>query len=93
MRYRLRQAARGGAPQATFNVDALYANGSSTELDFTEALAWLMAAKHYGLDRGQEKRIRDYLVRSHPEQIPLAEHRAADCIPTIDDDAHEGAGY
>jgi TPR repeat protein len=78
------QAARGGAPQAMFNAGALYANGRGTARDFTEALAWLIAAKHYGLDRGQEKRIRDYLARSHPEQIPLAEQRAADRIRAID---------
>jgi TPR repeat protein len=87
------QAAQGGLPQAMFNVGARYANGRGTDRDFTEALAWLAVAKHYGLDRGQEKRIRDYLARSQPEQIPLADQRAADRIREIDASPRRAAAW
>lgn len=78
------QAARGGVPTAIYNLGALYANGTGTGRDFTAALAWLLVAEHNHLDSGQLQRIKDYLTRNHPEQIPLAESRAANLTREID---------
>jgi hypothetical protein len=41
-------------------------------------------AQHYNLDTGQVTRIRDYLAKTQPAQIPLAEKRAAERIREID---------
>jgi TPR repeat protein len=72
------QAARGGAPQAMFNTGALLSNGLGAERNFTEALAWLILAKQHGRDPGSEQQIRDYLTKTAPQQIPIAEKRAAE---------------
>ena len=78
------QAARGGVRASIFNLGALYANGRGTATNYPEALAWLIVAKNYNLDTGQVTRIRDYLAKTQPAQIPLAEKRAADRIREID---------
>jgi uncharacterized protein len=78
------QAARAGVPIAMFNVGALLANGRGTEKNFTEALAWLITAKRYGIDRGSEQRIREYLASTKPGEIPVAEKRAGDLQREID---------
>ncbi len=70
------QAARGGAWQAAFNVGAFYANGRGTPIIYSEALAWLIVARRNHIERGAEQRIRDYLQKSAPQQIPIAEKRA-----------------
>jgi TPR repeat protein len=72
------QAARGGSPQAMYNTGALLSNGLGVTRDFTEALAWLIVAKQHGRDPGAEKRIRDYLAKSAPDQVTAAEKRAAE---------------
>lgn len=78
------QAARGGVRTSIFNLGALYANGRGTATNYPEALAWLIVAKHYNLDAGSLARIRDYLSKTAPAEIPLAEKRAADRIREID---------
>jgi uncharacterized protein len=70
------QAARGGSPQAMFNTGALFSNGLGTPRNFTEALAWLIVAKKHGIERDSEQRIRDYLAKTAPDQISIAEKRA-----------------
>ena len=60
------------------NTGALFANGTGTNRNFTESLAWLIVAKQHGIDLGSESRIRDYLARSAPEQIALAEKHATE---------------
>lgn len=76
-RYNL-QAARGGSRQAMFNTGAFLSNGLGPERNPTEALAWLITAKHYGLDPGAEQRLRDFLAKARPDQIAIAEKRAVE---------------
>ncbi|MEO7413286.1 MAG: hypothetical protein ABIZ81_08000 [Opitutaceae bacterium] len=71
------QAARGGLPQAMANTGAFLANGMGTKQNATESLAWLIVAKQNGVDPGSEKRIRDHLVKNAPQQVGVAEKRAA----------------
>lgn len=80
----LEQAARGGVRTSIFNLGAFYANGRGTATNYPEALAWLIVAKHYNLDSGQVTVIRDYLAKTQPAQVPLAEKRAANRIREID---------
>lgn len=77
-------AARGGAVISMFNIGALYSSGNGTTKDSTEALAWFITAKHFGLDPGQEKRFREYLTKSKPDQVPVAEQKAVEFIKVID---------
>ncbi|WP_158277565.1 tetratricopeptide repeat protein [Opitutus sp. ER46] len=77
-------AARGGARSAIRNVGALYANGRGTPQNYTEALAWLIVAENYGSDFGATTKIRSYLQRNTPDQIPIAEHRAAELTQEIE---------
>ncbi|MEO6567653.1 MAG: hypothetical protein ABIO94_02720 [Opitutaceae bacterium] len=72
------QAARGGSAQAMANTGAFLANGMGTTQNATESLAWLIVAKQHGVDPGSEKRIRDHLVKTAPQQIAVAEKRAAE---------------
>ncbi len=79
------QAARGGSLQCIFNVGALYANGTGTARDYTSALAWLIVAKNYGVDRGDSAtRIRTYLQKNAPAEIAVAEKRATALIAEIE---------
>jgi len=78
------QAARGGVRTSMFNLGALYANGRGTPVNYPEALAWLIVAQHHNLDSGSLARIRDYLAKTKPAEIPLAEKRAAERIREID---------
>ena len=78
------QAARGGVRTDIYNLGALYANGRGTTVNYPEAFAWLLVAQHYNLDSGQVGRIRDYLVKTKPAEVPLAEKRAAQRIREID---------
>ena len=71
------QAARGGNVHAMYNTGAFLSNGMGTARDLTEALAWLILAKQNGRDLGAEKSIRDHLRKNSPNQIPVAEKRAA----------------
>lgn len=71
------QAARAGHVSAMYNTGAFLSNGMGTARDLTEALAWLIVAKQNGRDPGAEKRLRDYLAKSTPDQVPAAEQRAA----------------
>lgn len=71
------QAARGGSVAAMYNTGAFLSNGMGTTRDLTEALAWLIVARQNGRDPGSEKRIRDYLAKNAPEQVAVAEKRAA----------------
>ncbi len=72
-----RQAAQGGSPIAMFNVGAFLANGKGAARDYTEAFAWLLVAKKYGVQREEaEGRIRSHLQKKSPEQIAVAEQRA-----------------
>jgi TPR repeat protein len=73
-----RQAAKGGSPIAMFNVGAFLANGRGAPRDYTEAFAWLLVAKKYGVERAEiEGRIRAHLEKKSPDQIAVAEQRAA----------------
>jgi len=73
-----RQAAKGGSPIAMFNVGAFLANGKGAARDYTEAFAWVLVAKKYGVQREEvEGRIRSQLQKKSPEQIAVAEQRAA----------------
>ncbi|HEX2854518.1 MAG TPA: hypothetical protein VHO24_14910 [Opitutaceae bacterium] len=76
-RYNL-QAARGGSLQAMYNTGAFLSNGLGTERNPTEALAWLITAKQYGLDPGAEQKVRDFLAKNRASQIAVAENRAAE---------------
>jgi TPR repeat protein len=78
------QAARGGVRTAIYNLGAFYANGTGTTADYTESLAWLIVARHFNLDSGQLARIHDYLAKSDPRQIPLAEQRATARVKEIE---------
>ncbi len=78
------QAARGGVRTSMFNLGALYANGRGTPVNYPEALAWLIVARHYNLDSGSLARIRDYLAKTTPAEIPLAEQRAAERVREIE---------
>lgn len=71
------QAARAGSASAMFNLGSCYTSGRGVPQDYTESLAWFILAKKNGYDRGGEKRIRDYLTKTHPEQVAAAEARAA----------------
>lgn len=82
------QAARGGAPQAMYNTGAMLSNGLGTARNFTEALAWLIVAKQHGRDPGSEKQMRDYLTKTAPAQVALAEQRAAGLQREIDATGH-----
>lgn len=64
-------------PCAFYNVGACYTNGRGTERDLTEGLAWLILAKMHNVDPRSEGRIRAHLKATAPEQIGLAEKRAA----------------
>lgn len=77
------QAAKGGVLTATFNLGALYTSGRGTPVSYSDALTWFIVAKNFNRDAGQVKRIGDYLRQTHPEQVPLAEKRAADLIREI----------
>lgn len=79
------QAARGGSPRAMFNTAALLSNGLGTPRDFTEALAWFIVAKQHGIDRDSEKRIRDYLAKTAPDQIAVGEKRALTLLQEIEE--------
>ncbi|MGC4072409.1 MAG: tetratricopeptide repeat protein [Nibricoccus sp.] len=73
-----RQAALGGSPIAMFNVGAFLANGRGAPRDYTEAFAWVLVAKKYGVQREEiENRLRTQLQKKSPEQIAIAEKRAA----------------
>jgi Tfp pilus assembly protein PilF len=72
-----RQAAKGGSPIAMFNVGAFLANGRGAPRDYTEAFAWVLVAKKYGVEREEiENRIRAQLQKKSPDQIAVAEQRA-----------------
>jgi len=78
------QAARGGARTAMHNLGALYAGGQGVAINYPEALVWLLVAKHYNIDSGQAGRMREYLLKTQPGAVPVAEKRAADHIREID---------
>lgn len=78
------QAARGGARTAMHNLGALYAGGQGVAINYPEALVWLLVAKHYNVDSGQAGQMREYLLKTQPAAVPLAEKRAADHIREID---------
>lgn len=82
-RYNL-QAARGGSRQAMYNTGAFLSNGLGTERNYTEALAWLITAKNYGVDPGAEQRIRDFLSKNRGDQIATAEKRAGELRRAIE---------
>jgi TPR repeat protein len=77
------QAAKGGVLTATFNLGALYTSGRGTPVSYSDALTWFIVAKNFNRDAGQVKKIGDYLKQTKPEQIPLAEKRAAELIREI----------
>ncbi len=77
-------AASRGSRTAMFNTAALYANGRGTDRNYTEALGWFIVAEHFGADFGAGARIRDYLTRNKPDQIPIAQHRAESLEREID---------
>lgn len=78
------QAARGGVLTATHNLGALYASGRGTAVNYPEALTWLTVAHHFNRDSGSLKQVRDYLQKTHPEQVAPAEKRAAAQIAEIE---------
>ena len=77
------QAAKGGSFTAAYNLGALYANGRGTGRDYTQALAWLLVAQHFNINDGQVDRIRDYLKKTKPAEISVAEKRAETLIRDI----------
>ncbi len=79
------QAARGGALGSIYNVGGYYANGRGTPRDFTQALAWLLVAKHYRVDPGQAQRISDYLTKTQPAQVAIAEKLSDDLVREIEE--------
>lgn len=78
------QAAEAGSLVAIYNLGGFYANGRGGPRDYTEALSWLLVAKRFGVDRGAVKRIRDHLLKTAPDQIPVAEKRAEERIARIE---------
>ena len=78
------QAARGGSLAAMVNTGAYYTNGRGTPRDYVKGLTWLIVAKRYGLDRGQEARLRSHLAARDPAQVQQAETAAAELIREID---------
>ena len=79
----LRAALVGSIPaMAIVGID--YTNGRGVAADYVQGLAWLIAAKHYGLDAGQEQKLRTFLSRNQPAKIPAAESTAAGFIRAID---------
>ncbi len=80
----MQQAAHGGSLRAIYNTGVYCANGRGTERNYAAALAWLTVAKHYHMDLGQEKRLRDLLAKVDPAKIPAAEREAAALVREID---------
>jgi TPR repeat protein len=70
------QAARAGVPLAMASVGVFHTNGRGTDRNLAEGLAWLIAAKHFGVDLGQEARVRAFLTQHQPAELPKAEQRA-----------------
>lgn len=77
-------AAKRGARTAVYNMGALYANGRGTPQDYTEALAWFTVAEKYGADFGAAAKVRSYLERTAPDQVSVAQRRAAELLREID---------
>lgn len=71
-----RQAAQAGVPLAMASVGVFHTNGRGTARNLTEGLAWLVAAKHFGVDLGQEAQVRAFLTRHQPAELPKVEQRA-----------------
>jgi TPR repeat protein len=67
------QAAKGGSILAMANVGVYYTNGRGTERDPVRGLAWLSLAKSFGVDRGQEARLRTFLSQYHLDQVAAAD--------------------
>ncbi len=71
------QAARGGSLLAMANVGVYCTNGRGTERDVVSGLAWLVVAKGFGVDLGQEARLRGFLEKNRPDDVAKAEALAA----------------
>lgn len=82
------QAANGGVLPAMVNLGVFYTNGRGTARDLVKGLAWLSVAKHFGVNSVQEKRLRQFLDRNHPEDIAKAEALAAKLIPQVEAKMH-----
>jgi TPR repeat protein len=78
------QAARGGSLLAMASVGVYYTNGRGVERDLVKGLAWLIVAKHYRVDLGQEGRLRSFLVQHRTDDVAKAESVAAGLIHEID---------
>lgn len=78
------QAARGGSVLAMANVGIDYTNGRGVAADYVQGLAWLIVAKHFGVDAGQEQKLRTFLSRNQPVKIPAAESAAGNLIREIE---------
>lgn len=70
------QAARGGSTLAMANVGVFYTNGRGTERDLVRGLAWLTVAKSFGVDLGQEGRLRKFLTQYRPADVAAADEAA-----------------
>lgn len=70
------QAAQSGSPLAMANVGVYYTNGRGTKADLLQGLAWLTTAKSYRVDLGQEKRLRDFMLKSRSSDVAKADELA-----------------
>lgn len=67
------QGARGGSALSMASVGVFHTNGRGTARDLVQGLAWLIAARHFGVDLGQEARLRGFLTQHQPAELAKAE--------------------
>lgn len=77
------QAARGGSVLAIASVGVFHTNGRGTDRDLAAGLAWLAAAKHFGVDLGQEARVRAFLAQHHPTELAKADTLARTLVQEL----------
>ena|GEM_PF-3528184 len=78
------KAAQGGCGLAMGNVGVYFTNGRGTERDYVKGLAWLIVARHFGVDLGQEKRLRPFLLQHDPADVAKAEKMSDGLIREIE---------
>lgn len=72
------QAAKGGSSVAMVNVGVYFTNGHGTEKDLVKGLAWLIVAKQFGMNVGQEPRLRGFMAKHRPDDVAKAEALGAE---------------
>jgi TPR repeat protein len=78
------KAAQGGCGLAMGNVGVYFTNGRGKERDYVKGLAWLIVARHFGVDLGQEKRLRPFLLQHDPADVAKAEKMSDGLIREIE---------